>query len=154
VLATCSGSSTMQATGRRRIGTTGYRGRIAGVTARGLVVEFGLQPSCLCGSRVPAVVSQAYRRDGLSRSYRRRNGARSCRRRGSTVPASLAYSRRSCGSRVPAVVSQAYRRGACRRVRLAAVVSNRIRIRVRVRVHRRSSSSSSSYHFDGDAVRT
>jgi hypothetical protein len=41
--------------------------RFAGITARGLVVEFGLQPSCSCGSRVLAVVSQAYRRDGFVR---------------------------------------------------------------------------------------
>ena len=108
--------------------------RLVGVSARGLLVRVAVR---------------------CKRQGRRRIGATGYRgRRGSTVPASLAYSRRSCGSRVPAVVSQAYRRGACRRVRLAAVVSNRIRIRVRVRVHRRSSSSSSSYHFDGDAVRT
>ena len=35
-----------------------YRRRIGTV----LVIEFGLQPSCLCSSRIPAVVSQAYRR--------------------------------------------------------------------------------------------
>jgi len=32
------GRSMVLAQGRRRIGTTGYRGRIAGVAARGLVV--------------------------------------------------------------------------------------------------------------------